>query len=84
LLTAVKQEVTARLKQSLHNAVLINLGKEQQPEQVKCPWDAEIKIGSKPSEPILDTSILEVFDREEIAGRLLILGAPGSGKTTTY
>jgi DNA polymerase III delta prime subunit len=83
LLTAVKQEVTARLKQSLHNAVLINLGKEQQPEQVKCPWDAEIKIGSKPSEPILDTSILEVFDREEIAGRLLILGAPGSGKTTT-
>lgn len=83
LLTEVKREVTARLKQSLHNAVLINLGKKQQPEQVKCPWDAEIKIGSKPSEPIPNTSILEVFDREEIAGRLLILGNPGSGKTTT-
>ncbi len=84
LLTAVKQEVIARLKQSLHNAVLINLGKEQQPEQVKRPWDAEIKIGSKPTEPIPDTtSILEVFDQEEIQGRLLILGASGSGKTTT-
>ncbi len=64
--------------------MLINLGKEQQPEQVKRPWDAEIKIGSKPSESIPNTSsILEVFDQEEIAGRLLILGNPGSGKTTT-
>ncbi|MBC1270549.1 hypothetical protein GNF07_26230, partial [Trichormus variabilis FSR] len=41
LLASVKQEVTARLRQSLHNAVLINLGKESQPQQVKRPWDAE-------------------------------------------
>lgn len=84
LLASVKEEVTARLRQSLHNAVLINLGKESQPQQVKRPWDAEIKIGLKPAEPLPDTTtILEVFDSEEIAGRLLILGAPGSGKTTT-
>ncbi|MFN6565247.1 MAG: NACHT domain-containing protein [Nostoc sp. ChiSLP01] len=84
LLAAVKEEVTARLRQSLHNAVLINLGKESQPQQVKRPWDAEIKIGLKPPEPLLDTTtILEVFDSPEIAGKLLILGAPGSGKTTT-
>ncbi len=84
LLAAVKEEVTARLRQSLHNAVLINLGKESQPQQVKRPWDAEIKIGLKPAEPLPDTTtILEVFDREEIIGKLLILGAPGSGKTTT-
>lgn len=37
LLTIVKEEVVARLKQSLHHAVLINLGKEAQPEQVKRP-----------------------------------------------
>ncbi|BAY41480.1 hypothetical protein NIES2111_58760 (plasmid) [Nostoc sp. NIES-2111] len=84
LLAAVKEEVTAQLRQSLHNAVLINLGKESQPQQVKRPWDAEIKIGLKPAEPLPDTTtILKVFDSPEIAGKLLILGAPGSGKTTT-
>jgi predicted NACHT family NTPase len=29
------------------------------------------------------TSIIQVFDRPDIAGRLLILGAPGAGKTTS-
>jgi hypothetical protein len=84
LLAEVKQEVTLRLRQSLHNAVLINLGKESQPQQVKRPWDAEIKIGLKPPQPLPDTTtILEVFDSQEVAGKLLILGAPGAGKTTT-
>lgn len=84
LLQAVKKEVTARLKQSLHNAVLIQLRMEVQPEQVKRPWSSDIKIGDKASEPIPDeTSIVEIFDQEEIAGKLLILGNPGAGKTTT-
>lgn len=84
LLQAVREEVAARLKQSLHNAVFINLGKEAQPEQVNRPWSSDIKIGDNKREPIPDDmSILEVFDREEIAGKLLILGNPGAGKTTT-
>lgn len=84
LLQAVKQEVVSRLDQSLHNAVFINLGKQPQPQQVKRPWDAEIKIGSRSPEPLpAETTILEVFDHPGIAGRLLILGEPGAGKTTT-
>ena len=84
LLALVKEEVTTRLRDSLHNAVLINLGKESQPPQVKRPYDAYIKMGRKPPEPLPNTTtILEVFDSEEITGKLLILGAPGAGKTTT-
>ena len=84
LLQAVKEEVVSRLNQSLHNAVCINLAKEEQPEQVKCLWSSDIRIGSQPSKPIPDSqTILEVFDREEIAGKLLVLGKPGAGKTTT-
>lgn len=84
LLATVKEEVTKRLRQSLHNNVRINLGKELQPQQVKCPWDAEIKTGLKPFEPLPNTTtILEVFDSVEVTGKLLILGAPGAGKTTT-
>lgn len=84
LLAEVKKEVAARLKQSLHNAVLINLDKELQPQQVKRLWDAEVKIGLKPPEHIpKNTSILEVFDSVDVGGKLLILGKPGAGKTTT-
>ncbi|KYC36908.1 hypothetical protein WA1_45455 [Scytonema hofmannii PCC 7110] len=84
LLADVKQEVESRLQQSLHNAVLVTSGIESQPQQLKRLWDAEVKIGSKPAELIPEnTSILSVFDSEEIAGRLLISGMPGSGKTTT-
>jgi len=84
LLDEVKQEVTARLHQSLFDAVLLELRKQQLFNRVKRPWDAEIKIGARPSLPLPDNiDILEVFDHQEIVGRLLILGAPGSGKTTT-
>jgi hypothetical protein len=84
LLQAIEQEVDSRLAQSLHNHVFVTLDKESHPEQVKRLWDAEIKIGAKLPQPIPPkTSIIEAFEQPEIAGRLLILGNPGSGKTTT-
>jgi|SRR6476646_4829004 len=47
LLNQVKAEVASRLRQSLHNAVFINLNKESQPERVVRIWDAEVKIGAR-------------------------------------
>ena len=84
LLSQMGTEVESRLAQSLHHAVLLNLGKEQQPHQVQRPWDVSVKVGEQrtfqlPSE----TSILEVFENPAINGKFLILGKPGGGKTTT-
>lgn len=82
LLKAVKSEVASRLKHSLQNAVLIQLTVEEQPEQVSYPWEADIKTGNKSPEKLpADWDILEIFD--QIQGKLLILGEPGVGKTTT-
>lgn len=86
LLNQVKKEVKGRLRQSLHYRMeaLINLGKELQPEQVRRIWDVDVKIGDRsPISLSRKTEIIEVFDDEDVAGKLLILGAPGSGKTTT-
>lgn len=70
LLQVVENEVVARINYSLHNSV--NL-----------PWNFDIEIGDKLSEVISGCqNILNVFDRNKIAGKLLILGAPGFGKTT--
>ncbi|MGB3532779.1 MAG: NACHT domain-containing protein [Microcoleaceae cyanobacterium] len=79
----VETEVEKRLQQSLHNRVYIVLDQENDSEQVQHPWEIDIKLGEQPSYPLSkDTPIEQVFNRADIAGRLLILGAPGSGKTT--
>lgn len=84
LLSAVWAEVQDRLNQSLHNAVLLNLGKAEQRHQVSRPWDSQLRIADQASRPLdPETAIVEVFDRKDSNGRLLILGNPGAGKTTT-
>ena len=83
LLNYVRTEVRKRLEQSLHNHIYIIPNKQEDQSQVEHPWAMDVKIGDKPSTRLPEnTTIDEVFDRPEIDGRLLILGAPGSGKTT--
>ncbi|MDZ8258085.1 NACHT domain-containing protein [Nostoc sp. ChiQUE01b] len=82
LLKKVNLEVESRINSSLHNRVYIVLDVEQNPEQIELPWSSEIKVGSQPKIRLDNTDIINVFDQEDVAGRLLILGQPGSGKTT--
>ena len=84
LLKAVGSEVESRLEQSLHNRIYITLDKQQDPTQVQRPWDVKLKTGKGELEQLpTGTKIETIFDRPDINGRLLILGVPGSGKTTT-
>lgn len=69
------------LETSLHNEVLITLGMETKPEAVDYPWDMVIQRPGQPDRTLPPgTKMIDVFD--ESGGSLLILGEPGSGKTT--
>ena len=73
----------ATLAGQLHHAVKLNLQKETQPQQVR-PWSMKVKVprSSQPSQILApEISIGQVFD--QCSGRLLILGEPGAGKTTS-
>jgi len=84
LIDAVWTEVEDRLRQSLHNAILVRLDMAEDRTQVSRPWDSQLRTAiQKPKNLPPGTHIAEVFDRRDVGGRLLILGAPGSGKTTT-
>jgi predicted NACHT family NTPase len=82
LLNRVKEFwIDGVLKQSLHNEVLISLGKKSMGEAVDPPWNRTIELPKQRTHfSVSDTRIETVFDA---TGLLLILGEPGSGKTTT-
>jgi type IV secretory pathway ATPase VirB11/archaellum biosynthesis ATPase len=69
------------LEKSLYNEVLIELGMEERPDAVDHPWDIQVQMPNQTSHTLpTGTSIINVF--EEMHGAMLILGEPGSGKTT--
>lgn len=69
------------LDASLHGAALLDLGIKQDPEAVtQYPW--AIKKESTDETLPAGTSMLEIFDSIGMGRSLLILGSPGSGKTT--
>jgi len=69
------------LEKSLYNEVLIELGMEEHPGAVDHPWDVQVQMPDKEKRTLpAGTSMMDVFD--EMNGAMLILGEPGSGKTT--
>ena len=69
------------LEKSLYSEMLIELGLEKRAGAVERPWDAVVQLPDQPNHPMPPgTSMLSVFD--EMNKALLILGEPGSGKTT--
>ncbi|MEO8611282.1 MAG: TIR domain-containing protein [Chloroflexota bacterium] len=69
------------LEHSLHGAALIALGMEGRDEAVEHPWDMVLRHPQYENTALpSETRITDVFD--DLGGELLILGAPGSGKTT--
>src|SRR5262245_9521944 len=83
LLRKVKEFwVEGVLEKSVHGQLLIDLGKEAWTEKAGHPWEQVLELPDqtsrtiRPEEPIEKTFV-------DVGRSLLILGAPGSGKTIT-
>ncbi|ACK66704.1 putative signal transduction protein with Nacht domain [Rippkaea orientalis PCC 8801] len=72
------------LENSIHEQALIMLELEEHSDAVASPWNLTLQTSEKkPKQLSLDTSIISIFDQMGEGRTLLILGEPGSGKTTT-
>ncbi|NEQ07475.1 MAG: NACHT domain-containing protein [Moorea sp. SIO4E2] len=85
LLTKIKNFwVKDVLEKSLYHQVLIELGLEERPDAITNPLSEIIEIGDDSPQPLpKGTKVIDVFDQIGTGATLLILGEPGSGKTTT-
>ena len=82
LLEAIASRVRSRLEQSLHNAVAITLVERPKPELAKHPWNLNVNIGGDRTFQLPpEMKFSQVF--RQTGGTWLMLGLPGSGKTTT-
>lgn len=73
--------IEGMLEQSLQHAVWVDLHLQKRPDALPNPWSVVVQELDQEPHPLPPgTSILQVFD--EADEELLILGDPGSGKTT--
>jgi eukaryotic-like serine/threonine-protein kinase len=69
------------LEQSLYQVARIELGLEYNPKAVAHPWESMVQRPNQPNQVLPGgKAAIEVFD--QLGQELLILGAPGAGKTT--
>ncbi|HEY9633856.1 MAG TPA: TIR domain-containing protein [Coleofasciculaceae cyanobacterium] len=85
LLNKVKNYwVKGVLENSLHKRSLIELSLEERPQAVDHPWNLASEALDEPQKLLPQgTKIIDLFDFIGEGRTLLILGKPGSGKTTT-
>lgn len=88
LLAAIRQEISERSQQSLHIAVFNTLRFDSSlsslDEAIPRLWNVDIKIGQTPTRTLKPTEkIIDGFPNPNNLGRVVLLGMPGSGKTTT-
>jgi eukaryotic-like serine/threonine-protein kinase len=70
------------LEKSVHGQALIDIGKEMWTEETEHPWEQILELPDQTSRTLRSGEpIGDLFD--EVGRSLLILGAPGSGKTIT-
>lgn len=73
--------VTNILEKPIIANLFIKLSLDYKPDAVIRQWNRELNIPNQPTRAISpETSLIDVLD--ELNGSLLVLGAPGSGKTT--
>src|SRR6266545_1117513 len=69
------------LDQSLYQMARLELAFEHAPAQVSHPWETILQQANQPNQTLpVGKPVIAVFD--DVLGELLILGGPGSGKTT--
>jgi predicted NACHT family NTPase len=74
--------IEGALNKSLHGLILLEVSKHDQEDRVNHPWRTVLKtFDASPNSIISDTNIINAFKATNNA--LLIIGGPGSGKTTT-
>jgi serine/threonine protein kinase len=72
--------ITGVLEQSLAGAALMELDLQEMPDAVANPWQQIVSLSTVSRIPEPGKSILQYYN--DAGAALLILGAPGSGKTT--
>lgn len=72
------------LETSLHGQAMLELGLEERPDRVAHPWDVTWETAQHDRQTLpLGTRVSDLFEKMGAGRTLLILGEPGSGKTTT-